>query len=187
MTDRFDGWIAGLSAASGMRVVVGHWRRSPLGAFSDVIAERPDGHSGWLALSCEVVELVTATDTSDEVRRTPVTAKVAGARWRVTAGPLAAALRVGRRTALGALLRAVPRALATHPRWIGAIDVVGRIVPPGVRTRGSAVGAGGSTTGALDHTSPPLPSHGPAPTRGRSPRWHRASGSGSSPCPGRRR
>lgn len=154
MTDRFDGWIAGLSAASEMRVVVGHRRRSPLGAFSDVMVERPDGHRGWPALSCEV-DLVTATYTFDEFRRTPVTAKVAGARWWVTAGSLVAALRVGRRTALGALLQAVPRALATHPRWIGAIDVVGGIVLPGVCARESRRGQAGVLPGTRPHVTTP--------------------------------
>jgi hypothetical protein len=29
--DQFTGWIAGLGTASGHRVVIGHWARSPMG------------------------------------------------------------------------------------------------------------------------------------------------------------
>ncbi|WP_219415104.1 hypothetical protein [Pseudonocardia nigra] len=150
MTDRFDGWIAGLGTRAGLRVVVGHWPRSPLGAFTDVMVERPDGHRVLLAPSDAVAEFVAATYTFDDVRTAPVDAEVAGAHWRVTAGPLVVAFTVGGRTALGLLLRAVPRALATHPRWIGAVDVVARAVLPGVRTRGSAAGGRREYYGALD-------------------------------------
>ena len=56
----------------------------------------------------------------------------------MTAGPLDLEFTTGRRTALGVLLRAVPRPLATAPAWITVVDVVARRVLPGVRTRGSA-------------------------------------------------
>jgi hypothetical protein len=138
VTDRFDGWIAGLGTAAGLRVVVGHWRRTPFGAFTDVMVERPDGHRMLLAPTEQVAEFVAGTYMFDEVCRMPVDATVDGERWQVRAGPLEVAFTVGRRTPLGLLLRAVPRRLATHPRWVTAVDVVARRVLPGVRTRGSA-------------------------------------------------
>ena len=138
MTERFDGFIAGLGTPAGLRVVVGHWPTSPLGAFTDVMVERPDGHRMLLAPTQDVADFVAGTYTFDEVCRVPVDTTVSGDRWSVRAGPLELAFTVGRRDLLGALLRAVPRRLATDRRWITAIDVVARRVLPGVRTRGSA-------------------------------------------------
>ena len=138
MTDRFDGFIAGLGTPAGLRVVVGHWPSSPLGAFTDVMVERADGHRMLLAPTDEVAAFVAGTYTFDEVCRVPVDATVSGGRWTVHAAPLDLTFTVGRRPPLGILLRAVPARLATAPRWITAIDVVARRVLPGVRTRGSA-------------------------------------------------
>jgi hypothetical protein len=149
--DRFDGCIAGLGSPAGLRVVVGHWPSSPLGAFTDVMVERPDGHRILLAPDERVARFVTATYTFDEVRCTPVTTTVAGNRWQVHADPLALEFTTGRRTAIGALLHAVPRRLATAPAWITAVDVVARSVLPGVRTRGSAGHGRREYYGALDH------------------------------------
>ncbi len=147
---RFSGTIAGIGSAAGMRVVVGRWERSPLGEFADVMVEHPDGRRVLLAPSAEVAEFVAATYTFDEVQITPVTATVDGPEWTVTAGPLALSLRTGRRTALGWLLRAVPAALATSPRWISLVDVIARRVLRGVRTRGSAGNGRAEYYGALD-------------------------------------
>jgi hypothetical protein len=63
---------------------------------------------------------------------------VEGASAQLRAGGLTATIRLGRRTPLGWLLRAVPSRLATSPRWIATIDAVARRVLPGVRTVGSA-------------------------------------------------
>jgi hypothetical protein len=134
---RFDGCIAGLGTAAGLRVVVGHWPVSPFGGFTDVMVERPDGHRMLLAPTDEVAEFVAGTYRFDEICRTPVTTTT-GDRWELRAGPLELAFDVGARPPLGLLLRAVPRPLATDPRWITAVDVVARRVLPGVRTRGSA-------------------------------------------------
>jgi len=150
VVDRFDGWIAGLGTRAGLRAVVGHWPRSPFGGFTDVMVERADGHRVLLAPSPQVAEYVAATYSFDEVRIGPVRAAVDGARWRVDAGPLAAEFTAGGRTALGLLLHAVPRPLATDPRWVAAIDVVARAVLPGVRTRGSAGGGRREYYAALD-------------------------------------
>ena len=135
--DRFDGFIAGLGTPAGLRVVVGHWPSSPFGAFSDVMVEQPDGHRTLLA-PAGVAGFVASTYTFDEVCRLPVDVGIGHDRWTVRAGPLDLAFSVGRRPPLGALLRAVPDALATDPRWVTAVDVVARHVLPGVRTRGSA-------------------------------------------------
>jgi hypothetical protein len=148
--DRFDGWIAGLGTRAGLRIVVGHWPRSPLGSFTDVMVERPDGHRLLLAPDHRVAEFVSATYAFDEVRIGPVSQLERGARRQVVAGPLECAFRVGGRTPLGLLLRAVPRRLATAPRWIATIDAVARRVLPGVRTVGSAGGDRTEYYGALD-------------------------------------
>jgi hypothetical protein len=148
-TDRFDGYIAGIGTASGLRVVVGHWPASPFGAFTDVMVERPDGHRVLLAPDERVAEFVGGTYAFDEVCRTEVTL-VAGREWQVDAGPLAVTFTVGSRSRFGRLLRAVPRRLATDPRWVTVVDVVARRVLPGVRTRGSAGGARREYYAALD-------------------------------------
>jgi hypothetical protein len=150
MTDRFDGWIAGLGTSTGLRVVVGHWPRSPFGAFTDVMVEQTDGHRVLLAPSSEVAGFVAATYLFDDVRVAPVRAQVDGTRWQVDAAPLALGFTVGARTPLGLLLRSVPRPLAISPLWINAVDLVARRVLPGVRTRGSAAGGRREHYAALD-------------------------------------
>lgn len=149
-TDRFDGWIAGVGTAGGLRVVVGHWPRSPLGPFTDVMVERADGHRLLLAPSAAVGGYVAGTYRFDEVVVTRVTVAVDGPRWRVSAGPLALRFGVGRRTPVGMLLRAVPRRLATRIAWIRATDPVARRLLPGVRTHGYAAGGRREFYAALD-------------------------------------
>ncbi|MFI5845263.1 hypothetical protein ACIA8K_36725 [Catenuloplanes sp. NPDC051500] len=134
---RFDGWIAGLGTAEGTRIVVGHWPRSPLGAFSDVMVERADGHRVLLAPSDEVAAFVGDTYLFDEARVVPVMIGTGG-RWQVDAGPLRMSFTTGPRGPIGLLLRAVPPPLARTPAWISLIDRPARLVMPGVRTRGSA-------------------------------------------------
>ncbi|RFA10157.1 hypothetical protein B7R54_13750 [Subtercola boreus] len=58
----------------------------------------------------------------------------------MSAGPLVATLQVGGPTAVGRLLRGVPRAVAEHPVWLQAVDPVARMLVPGARTSGSAGG-----------------------------------------------
>jgi hypothetical protein len=135
---RFDGWILGTGTASGTRLVVGHWPRSPLGAMSDVMVQRPDGHRVLLAPGPEVAAFVTATYTFDEVRLVPVVVgRPDDAAWTVDAGPLRLRLRTGRRPALGRLLHAVPSRLARTPAWVGLLDRPARLAT-GLRTKGSA-------------------------------------------------
>jgi hypothetical protein len=133
---RFEGQIAGVGTDTGIRFVVGHWARTPMGAFSDVMVETASGHRVLLAPDERVAAFVESTYTFDEVRIEPVSV-TAGDRWRVTSPSLDLELVVGRRTLLGRLLRLVPRGLATHPAWCTVTDPVARIVM-GVRTRGTA-------------------------------------------------
>jgi len=149
-SDRFEGWIAGIGTEAGLRCVVGHWPDSPLGSFTDVMVEQPDGLRVLLAPSPAVAEFVAATYRFDEVRTVPFAVARTRERWTVDAGPLALAFEIGGRPALGHLLRAVPRRLATTPAWISAIDQVARRVLPGVRTVGSAGGDRREYYAALD-------------------------------------
>jgi hypothetical protein len=138
MIDRFDGWISGLGTRAGRRIVVGHWLHSPLGPFTDVMTEDADGHRTLLAPGEEVARYVGETYAFDEVVVTPVVHTTRDGRRQVVAGPLECAWRVGRRTPLGLLLRAVPPVVGTDPRWLAALDPIARRVLPGVRTAGSA-------------------------------------------------
>ena len=154
--ERFDGWIAGLGTSGGLRVVIGHWPTSPLGAFTDVMVERPDGHRILLAPDEGVAEFVGATYTFDETRLGAVAHEEFGAHegfghcHRVVTDDLQVTLRVGGRPALGWLLRAVPSRLAAAPRWIAALDAIARRVLPGVRTVGTAGGGRTEYYGARD-------------------------------------
>ena len=154
--ERFDGWIAGLGTSGGLRVVIGHWPTSPLGAFTDVMVERPDGHRILLAPDEGVAEFVGATYTFDETRLGAVAHEEFGAHegfghcHRVVTDDLKVTLRVGGRPALGWLLRAVPSRLAAAPRWIAALDAIARRVLPGVRTVGTAGGGRTEYYGARD-------------------------------------
>jgi hypothetical protein len=135
---RFDGWIAGMGTAAGLRVVIGHWTSSPLGPFTDLMVEQPDGHRVLLAPTPAVATFVAETYRFDEVRTVGLSVGVNGRRWQITAPPAEVTFEVGVRPMLGVLLRTVPRRVATSPRWIAAVDFLARRVLPGVRTRGSA-------------------------------------------------
>ncbi|MFI5806765.1 hypothetical protein [Streptomyces sp. NPDC051561] len=147
---RFDGWIAGMGASCGTRIVVGHWPRSPFGAFSDVMLERPDGERVLLAPTQETAEFIRDTYTFDTVHVVPVHVTADGDNWAVSAGPLDLRFTVGRRGPLGLLLRAVPGPLARRPAWSTVIDWPARLFLKGVRTRGSAGGGRREWYGARD-------------------------------------
>ncbi|SDC39946.1 hypothetical protein [Nocardioides lianchengensis] len=137
MRDRFSGAIAGVGTTSGVRVVVGRWPTSPYGAFADAMVETATGHRVLLAPSREVADFVAATYSFDEVRVEPFAVTDA---WSVRSDSLELDLVVGGTTALGRLLRLVPRRIATAPWWCTVTDPVARVVLRGVRTRGSAGG-----------------------------------------------
>lgn len=146
----FDGWIAGLGTASGTRIVIGRWRRSPLGSFTDVMIEDGSGHRRLIAPTQPVADFVAATYTFDAVDIAHVGVTAKRREWAITAGPLHVAFEIGRRGALGLLLRAVPPVLARRPLWIAAIDRPARLLIPGVRTVGSAGGGRREWYGAQD-------------------------------------
>lgn len=134
----FDGHIAGIGTASGLRAVVGMWQESPFGAFSDVMVQQPSGHRLLLAPSPEVADFIAATHIFDEVSVVEVSAELADGTLAVDAGPLAIRAVTGARTYLGSALRAVPRRLAVHPRWLSAVSPMAALVAPGARTYGTA-------------------------------------------------
>ncbi|WP_433832579.1 hypothetical protein ACQP2E_16495 [Actinoplanes sp. CA-015351] len=134
---RFDGWIAGVGTSSGTRLVMGHWPRSPFGPVSDVMIEHPGGRRELLAPTEELGRFIAETYSFDDVRVVPVAVERHGPQWSVTAGPLTLRFTIGRRSALGALLRAVPPPLARQPAWVRLIDTPARLLK-GVRTYGTA-------------------------------------------------
>jgi hypothetical protein len=147
---RFDGSIAGIGTRSGVRMVVGHWPRSPFGPVADVMLERPGGGRLLIAPTSELARFVADTYAFDDVQVAPVTVTVRGDLTAVEAGPLDLRFRIGRRGPLGLLLRAVPAALARRPAWCAAVDLPARLILPGVRTRGSAGGGRREWYGAQD-------------------------------------
>jgi len=109
---RFDGWIAAIGTTSGTRIVVGRWRRTPFGAFTNVIIEAPTGHRRLIAPRQDVAAFLTNTERVDtvEITRVGVTAKPR--EWAVSAGPLHVAFELGRRAPRGWLLCAIPPPIA---------------------------------------------------------------------------
>ena len=134
----FDGHIAGIGTASGLRAVVGIWQDSPFGSFADVMVQQRSGHRLLLAPRPDVAEFIAATYTFDEVRLVDVSAVLGERALRVDAGPLAIRAVTGARTFLGTALRAVPRRLAVHPRWLSAVSPLAALAAPGARTYGTA-------------------------------------------------
>lgn len=143
--EQFYGWIAGVGTTSGTRLVLGHWVRSPFGAFSDVMVAHPDGHRELLAPTASIAEFVAETYQFDTVTLCDVEVRRAkgigeGSQWDVTAGPLTWSFLVGPRRPVGWLLQSVPLSLATRREFARLTDPVARVVMPGVRTIGRAGG-----------------------------------------------
>ncbi|NQX05567.1 hypothetical protein HQQ82_11305 [Rathayibacter sp. VKM Ac-2856] len=173
---RFSGRIAGFGTASGTRIVLGMWERTPFGAFADAMIERPDGHRILIAPTDEVAGFIGSTYSFDEVLLAPVSWRRISGGLDAAAGPLAVSLRLGGLTPLGRLLRIVPRPLAEHPAWLTAISPVASVLVRGVSTAGSAghgrreyygvrairrilevsASLGGEDLGALGPLSPPV-------------------------------
>lgn len=146
--DRFRGYIAGMGTGAGIRIVVGHWQSSPLGGFTDVMVQHPDGRRVLLAPNDDVAAYVRATYTFDEVLIAPVRADLSPRELTVAAGPLSLSARIGAWMPLGHLLRAVPRRLGTSPLWLGALDPLARLAR--LRTAGSAGGGRREFYGVTD-------------------------------------
>lgn len=148
--ERFHGAIAGTGSTSGVRVVVGHWHDTPLGAFSDAMVETAEGRRVLLAPHRAAADFIAATYTFDEVRLEDVEVRDGADGWTFRSPSLVLDLRLGRRTPLGVLLRLVPTRLATSPAWCALTDPVARVVLRGVRTRGSAGNGRREWYGATD-------------------------------------
>jgi hypothetical protein len=134
----FDGHIAGIGTGSGLRAVVGIWDSSPFGPFADVMVQEPSGHRLLLAPTQDVADFISSTYNFDEIRVVGVSARLEHPALKVDAGPLAISARFGGRTLLGRTLRAVPRPLAVHPRWLRAVSPVAGLLSGGSRTAGTA-------------------------------------------------
>lgn len=147
---RFEGQIAGIGSSSGIRVVVGHWLTTPLGAFSDAMVELADGHRLLIAEHGAAARFISATYTFREIRVEPFTVLVDGDSWRVRSSSLELDLTLGRRTWLGWVLRAVPHSVAVAPWWCSVTDAVARLLLSGVRTKGSASNERREWYGATD-------------------------------------
>lgn len=135
---RFHGTITGIGTTSGVRIVIGQWHQTPYGTFNDVMVQTSEGHRRLLAPTQQVAEFIEQTYTFDEVSIVPVTVTAEGDTHRLEADDLDVSWTVGRRTAIGGLLRAVPAPLAITPAWCRAIDPIARVVMRGVRTAGTA-------------------------------------------------
>ncbi|WP_407320447.1 hypothetical protein UQW22_08315 [Isoptericola halotolerans] len=150
---RFRGQILGCGTTSGTRVVLGHWWESPFGPFADAMVEDAAGHRVLVAPP-QVADFVSTTYRFDEVVQTPVSVRTGTGRapdhLEAEAGPLRLRAAVGRRTALGRLLRLVPARLAVAPTFALLTDPVARVLLDGVRTRGSAGNGRHETYSATD-------------------------------------
>jgi hypothetical protein len=147
---RFVGAIAGAGSSSGIRVVVGRWSESPLGAFADVMLAEPDGTRVLLAPEDRVAAFVSTTYRFDRVTIGSVSVTSVDGGWYVDGPGLEVTLKVGRRSPLGWLLHLLPRRLATAPVWARLTDPVARVALRGVRTRGTAGNGRREYYGATD-------------------------------------
>ena len=118
--------------------MVGIWQDSPFGSFADVMVQQPGGHRLLLAPDPEVAGFIAATYSFDEVQVVDVRASLTEQALTVDAGALAIRAVTGARTVLGTALRAVPRRLAVHPRWLAAVSPLSAMAAPGARTYGTA-------------------------------------------------
>lgn len=89
MRHRMEGIIAACGFASGDRVVVGQWARSPVGPMADVMWAAPDGTRTLFAPSDRVAAFVTAVYAFDEVVVIPLSTAGDGRSIRVDIGEAA--------------------------------------------------------------------------------------------------
>jgi hypothetical protein len=156
--DRFSGLIAAGGSTSGEQVVVGMWRRSPLGRAIDAMWVRPDGERILLAPSPEVAEYVAGLYTFERVEVVPIRGGFDGRRVELTAGPLVVTLEPGPRDLRSWLFALRPGPLRRAPVWI---EVEDRLVRPlggpllggadGVRLAGRAPGGQREWYGIADY------------------------------------
>lgn len=148
--DLFRGQIAGAGSTSGVRVVIGHWPRSPFGSFTDAMVADAAGRRTLVAPSAQIGEYVSQTYQFDDIDIAEVDVMTSDVAWTFDGGDLTVRLGIGRRTALGWLLRPIPRSVSGAPALTALTDPVARIVLRGVRTRGTAGGGRREYYGAHD-------------------------------------
>lgn len=139
-TQLFDGRIAGLGTTSGTRIVLGLWRRTPLGPFADAMIERPDGERILIAPAREIADLIGGLYRFDRVLVEPLRARGEGRTLLVRSPALQLDVEVGRVSPLGVLLRSVPRPVARSWRFAAAVHPLARLIVRGAGTAGSAGG-----------------------------------------------
>lgn len=136
--DRFTGGIAAAGFATGDQVVVGLWRRSPLGRVIDVMWIRPDGERVLLAPRPTVRDYIADLYTFDRTVVAPVTGGWDGRQIRVTAGPLRLHLTPAARDLRSWVFALRPRPLRRSTWWLAVED---RLVEPlGERLIGGSAG-----------------------------------------------
>jgi hypothetical protein len=127
----FDGHILGASFASGDRIVVGRWLRSPFGPFADVMWCRSDGRRVLLAPDGRVRDFLAGHYAFDELHAERVTAERTGdGAIGVSAGPVRLTVRPRGPGWASHLLALRPRRLRTARAWI---DLEDRVLRPLVR------------------------------------------------------
>jgi hypothetical protein len=146
--ERFVGEICAFGTTSGVRVVIGRWERSPFGSFADAMVETDDGRRVLVA-PAPVDEYISAIYQFDEVEQTALDVRRGSDALTVRGGPLDVDVSIGRRRALGWVLRAIPDPVTSSRPWPTLADPVARILMPGVRTRGVTPG-GRETYAASD-------------------------------------
>lgn len=146
----FDGHIAGIGTASGLRAVVGLWQESPFGSFADAMVELPSGRRILLAPTAEVAGFIAAVYSFDETRVVDIAVRHSGGTLTVDAGHLLLEAALGARTSLGTAARLIPRPLAVHPGWLRAVSPLAGLLSPGVRTAGTAGGGRREYYGVTD-------------------------------------
>ncbi len=127
----FDGHILGASFASGDRIVVGRWLRSPFGPFADMMWCRPDGRRVLLAPDARVRDFLAGHYAFDELHVERVTAeRIGNGAIGASAGPVRLTVRPSGPGWASHLLALRPRGLRTARAWI---DLEDRVLRPLVR------------------------------------------------------
>ena len=105
--DIFEGRISSSGFASGDRIVIGDWKKSPLGSFTNVMWAKPDGARVLLSPSQKHADYVSALYNFEEVHIVPIEVIRQSKSIEIKAAPLDIKLHWGMEFGLS-----IPR-----PRW----------------------------------------------------------------------
>ena len=125
--DRFEGCIVGARFRSGDQVVVGIWRRSPLGGFADVMWRTRSGERILLAPGGDIAGYVADLYSFDDVRIAEVRSSWDGTMLEVQAGPLCLQLEIGEPSWRSRVFELRPPWLRRQRWWI---ELENRLVGP---------------------------------------------------------